>query len=54
MIPYDVDPSLHDHEPGPPVLDDGFSPPDRQPRHPPDVQATEAAPTLDRPARAAR
>lgn len=27
MIPYDTDPSLHDHEPGPAVLDDGFSPP---------------------------
>lgn len=27
MIPYDIDPSLHDHEPDPPVLDDGFSAP---------------------------
>jgi hypothetical protein len=54
MIPYDVDPSLHDHEPGPPVLDDGFSPPDRQPRHPPEGEPEEAAPALDRPLRAAR
>jgi hypothetical protein len=48
MIPYDLDPSLHDHEPGPPVLDDGFSPPERQPQHRPDGQAEEAAPALDR------
>lgn len=54
MIPYDVDPSLHDHEPGPPVLDDGFSPPDWQPQHRSDGQADESAPTLDRPPRAAR
>lgn len=27
MIPYDIDPSLHDHEPAPAQLDDGFSPP---------------------------
>lgn len=26
MIPYDVDPSLHGHEPGDFVLDDGFAP----------------------------
>lgn len=52
MIPYDVDPSLHDHEPGPPVLDDGFSPPDRQPQRP--DEAEEAAPTLDRSLRGAR
>lgn len=31
MIPYEIDPSLHDHEPGPPVLDDGFSAPAREP-----------------------
>lgn len=31
MIPYDIDPSLHDHEPVPPVLEDGFSPPASQP-----------------------
>jgi hypothetical protein len=27
MIPYDIDPSLHDGEPEPTSLDDGFSPP---------------------------
>lgn len=27
MIPYQTDPSLHDHEPVPAELDDGFSPP---------------------------
>ena len=27
MIPYETDPSLHDHEPAPVLLDDGFSPP---------------------------
>ncbi|HKB55250.1 MAG TPA: hypothetical protein VKD22_14735 [Ramlibacter sp.] len=27
MIPYQTDPSLHDHEPAPVLLDDGFSPP---------------------------
>ena len=36
MIPYDVDPSLHTAEPGPPRLDDGFSPP------PPEPQADDA------------
>ena len=27
MIPYDIDPSLHDSEPEPQELGDGFSPP---------------------------
>jgi hypothetical protein len=27
MIPYEIDPSLHDSEPPPPLLEDGFSPP---------------------------
>ena len=27
MIPYDIDPSLHDSEPPPEELGDGFSPP---------------------------
>jgi hypothetical protein len=27
MIPYEIDPSLHNGEPEPTVLDDGFSPP---------------------------
>lgn len=26
MIPYDIDPSLHDSEPAPEKLGDGFSP----------------------------
>jgi hypothetical protein len=25
MIPYDIDPSLHNTEPEPPLFDDGFS-----------------------------
>jgi hypothetical protein len=29
MIPYDVDPSLHNADPEPEQLDDGFSPPQR-------------------------
>jgi hypothetical protein len=29
MIPYEIDPSLHDAEPASGVLDDGFSPPSR-------------------------
>ena len=29
MIPYDVDPSLHNADPEPEQLDDGFSPPHR-------------------------
>jgi hypothetical protein len=27
MIPYEVDPSLHNDKPHEPMLDDGFSPP---------------------------
>lgn len=29
MIPYDVDPSLHSTQPHEPVLDDGFSRPEK-------------------------
>ena len=36
MIPYDIDPSLHDGEPEPTSLDDGFSPPDAPPAEPVD------------------
>lgn len=32
MIPYDIDPSLHDSEPAPERLEDGFSPPAHPPR----------------------
>jgi hypothetical protein len=32
MIPYDIDPSLHDSEPAPERLDDGFSPPTHEAR----------------------
>jgi hypothetical protein len=38
MIPYEVDPSLHNNRPPEPVLDDGFSPPE-----PPQPPATESA-----------
>lgn len=31
MIPYDIDPSLHDSEPAPEKLGDGFSPPVHEP-----------------------
>ncbi|MGE4239351.1 hypothetical protein [Ramlibacter sp.] len=27
MIPYDIDPSLHNADPAPQTLDDGFAPP---------------------------
>lgn len=27
MIPYEIDPSLHDSEPPPRLLEDGYSPP---------------------------
>jgi hypothetical protein len=30
MIPYEVDPSLHNADPEPEQFDDGFSPPHRQ------------------------
>jgi hypothetical protein len=48
MIPYDIDPSLHGHEPAPPVLGDGFSPPEpQQPSDPagqPGADAAQPAP----------
>jgi hypothetical protein len=31
MIPYETDPTLHDHEPPRGLLDDGFSPPADEP-----------------------
>jgi hypothetical protein len=34
VIPYDVDPSLHDTQPQEPVLDDGFSRPEKGDDHP--------------------
>jgi hypothetical protein len=37
MIPYDVDPSLHNADPEPEQLDDGFSPPQR-PHAPPQTE----------------
>jgi hypothetical protein len=33
VIPYDVDPSLHSTQPQEPVLDDGFSRPDKDEEH---------------------
>ena len=45
MIPYDVDPSLHNTEPHQPQLDDGFSPPEPvQPASPQDRPSTVATP----------
>lgn len=32
MIPYDIDPSLHDSEPAPEKLGDGFSPRPHEPQ----------------------
>jgi hypothetical protein len=32
MIPYDIDPSLHDGEPAPEKLGDGFSPRPHEPQ----------------------
>lgn len=32
MIPYDIDPSLHDGEPAPDKLEDGFSPRPHEPQ----------------------
>lgn len=43
MIPYDIDPSLHDHEPGSSVLEDGFSPPVQRPEPGPDAGAQDEA-----------
>jgi hypothetical protein len=33
VIPYEVDPSLHSTQPQEPVLDDGFSQPDKDEAH---------------------
>jgi hypothetical protein len=33
VIPYDVDPSLHSTQPHEPVLDDGFSRPEKDEEH---------------------
>jgi hypothetical protein len=40
MIPYDIDPSLHDSEPAPEKLGDGFSPPVHEPHEPHEPQET--------------
>lgn len=53
MIPYETDPTLHDHEPPRAVLGDGFSPPPSdQPAAPertgPATEATDAAPVVRR------
>jgi len=48
MIPYETDPSLHDHEPAPARLDDGFSPPE------PVGSGTSPPPGQDHPAAPAR
>lgn len=44
MIPYDIDPSLHDMRPQPEQLDDGFSPP--QPEAAPVLAQADAAEVL--------
>ena len=41
MIPYDIDPSLHDGEPEPTSLDDGFSPPSHETHDAHDAPPTE-------------
>ena len=50
MIPYDTDPTLHDHEPARRQLDDGFSPPRAEPAAAEPItrrgEATEAAPGM--------
>ncbi|GAB2584818.1 hypothetical protein GCM10027034_16460 [Ramlibacter solisilvae] len=42
MIPYEVDPSLHNDKPEKPLLDDGFSPPDPDQPTPPPPQGAPA------------
>jgi len=44
MIPYDVDPSLHDGEPESTSLDDGFSPPPHETHEARLVDASDAPP----------
>jgi hypothetical protein len=44
MIPYEVDPSLHNDKPAEQALDDGFSPPASSQQQPP-----VASPTRDSP-----
>jgi hypothetical protein len=44
MIPYDIDPSLHDGEPEPTSLDDGFSPPSHETREAKTDDAPDAPP----------
>jgi len=44
VIPYDVDPSLHSTQPHEPVLDDGFSRPDKDEVH--EVPAASGEPVL--------
>jgi hypothetical protein len=44
MIPYEVDPSLHQNKPQEPLLEDGFSPPDAAQPAPPASQLPPDAP----------
>ena len=46
MIPYDVDPSLHSTQPQEPVLDDGFSRPDKDDAHAVPVPKPQAEPLI--------
>jgi hypothetical protein len=47
MIPYDMDPSLYTSAPEPPVLDDGFSPPHREPTSTAELQSGSAEPDAE-------
>ena len=50
MIPYDLDPSLHNAQPQSTMLDDGFSPPQPHRQRPEAPQDELPHPALDRPA----
>jgi hypothetical protein len=50
MIPYELDPSLHNAQPQSTMLDDGFSPPQSHPRSPEAPQDELSYPAPDRPA----
>jgi hypothetical protein len=46
VIPYEVDPSLHSTQPQEPVLDDGFSQPEKDEAHTPNVRKPAAEPAI--------
>ncbi len=47
MIPYEVDPSLHSHEPKDVLLDDGFSRPASAATHPVEPEPMQPGPEPD-------